>query len=273
MTESQIASVSTHPAGSPALTLLSCARELEKDGHMLAARNAYQAAALSDKTPHSRVELGNFQFRTEHFTDARAEFESLLRRAAETGDDQLAEVACHNLAAVLRVTGEATQAATLQSNASRLSLAAHGEYSTADLTGRALDAILQGDFGFAESLLLRSLSVEQNAERQKESATACANLGVLALLRGDTAVAIRFLARAYHSHLRLKDHSTAGQDLLNLAEAFRAARRWSLAERCLIRAVSNFEQSGAEQSLETTRVRLDEVRRVQNVLHRDPLLN
>ena len=274
MTQSRESSTSCiASATDPATTLLNCARQLEATGLMVAARNAYQAAALADDTPHGRVELAGFQFRTEFFDEASKEYESLLELAAETDNRRLAEIARHNLAAVLRKTGQTSRATTLQARASETTLSTCGELGTADLTGRALDAIDQRDFDLAENLLLRSLAVEKEIDNRTGEATDCANLGALALLRGDNAVGIRFLARAYHLHRTLNDRVNAGTDLLNLAEAFQNASRWSLASRCLRRAISQFESCGAEQSLNTAHQRLREVREIQAVLERDPLLN
>jgi tetratricopeptide (TPR) repeat protein len=253
--------------------LLQCARQLEECSQISAARNAYQAAALADETPNGRVELAGFHFRTERFDEARQEYESLLHLAVESEDRRLAEVARHNLAGILRKTGHSSRAMTLQSRATADAISANGELDTADLTGRALDAIDQGDFGLAENLLLRSLAVEKGSGNCSGEANDCANLGALALLRGDNAVGIRFLARAYHLHRKLHDRANAGADLLNLAEAFHNASRWSLATRCLRRAISQFESCGANQSLNTAHARLREVRQIQGVFKRDPLLN
>ncbi len=261
------------PATDPATALLNCARQLEESGLIVAARNAYQAAALADESPNGRVELAAFQSRTERFDEATLAYESLLGLAAETNDIRLAEVACHNLAAVLRKSGQTSRATTIQASASEATLSARGELGMADLTGRALDAIDQGDFDLAENLLLRSLAVEKETGNRIGEATDCANLGALALLRGDNAVGIRFLARAYHLHRQLHDRVNAGTDLLNLAEAFQNASRWSLASRCLRRAISQFASCGAERSLSTARTRLRQVQQVQGVLIRDPLLN
>jgi hypothetical protein len=71
----------------------------------------------------------------------------------------------------------------------------------------------------------------------------------------------------------LNDPANAGADLLNLAEAFQNASRWTLASRCLRRAMSQFESCGANQSLNTAHARLREVRQIQGVFKRDPLLN
>jgi tetratricopeptide (TPR) repeat protein len=256
-----------------ASTLLDCARQLEVSGLLPAARNAYLAATLADESPNSRVELAGFHVRTECYDDAIQEYESLLHLADEKNDSQLSEVTRHNLAAVLRKSGHPTRAMTLQSRASAETLAARGELATADLTGRALDAIHLGDFGLAENLLLRSLSVEKGLGCRSGEATDCANLGALALLRGDNAVGIRFLARAYHLHRSLNERLDAGTDLLNLAEAFQNASRWTLATRCLKRAISQFESCGAARSLHIAQTRLREIQQIQGVYHRDPLLN
>lgn len=261
------------PATDPVAMVLDCARQLEDSGLIVAARSAYQAAALADDTPNGRVELAGFQFRTEFFDEAACEFESLLGLATETEDRRLAEVARHNLAAVLRKSGQTSRATTLQARASESTLSARGELGPADLAGRALDAIDQGDFDLAENLLLRSLAVEKETGDSAGEATDCANLGALALLRGDNAVGMRFLARAYHLHRKMNDRVNAGTDLLNLAEAFQNVSRWSLASRCLRRAISQFESCGAERSLHTALTRLREVRQVQGVFKRDPLLN
>ena len=253
--------------------LLECARQLEENGQISAARNAYQAAGLADDTPRGRVELAGFHFRTECFDEAGQEYESLLRLAAESNDRRLAEVARHNLAAILRKTEHSSRAMTLQARATADAISANGELDTTDMTGRALDAIDEGNFGLAEDLLLRSLTVEIKKGNLNGEAIDCANLGALALLRGDNTVGIRFLARAYHLHRRLNDRRNAGTDLLNLAEAFQNVSRWSLASRCLRRAMSQFESCGANQSHNTAHARLRELRQIQGVFDRDPLLN
>ncbi|MDG2359701.1 MAG: hypothetical protein P8M20_08615, partial [Planctomycetaceae bacterium] len=88
----------------PTSLLLECARQLEENGQIPAARNAYQAAGLADDTPGGRVELAGFHFCTECFDEAGQEYESLLRLATESNDRRLAEVARHNLTAILRKT-------------------------------------------------------------------------------------------------------------------------------------------------------------------------
>lgn len=260
-------------AATTSATLLECARQLEASGLSSAARSAYQSAALADESLAGRVELAGFHYRTECYADAAREYESLLQVAAETEDDKLAEVARHNLAVVLRETGQTSRAMTLQARATMQTLRSHGELKTADLTGRALDAVEQDDLDLAENLLLRSLATEKKAGCRSGEANDCANLGAIALLRGDNTVGIRFLARAYHIHLALNDLSNTGKDLLNLAEAFRNVSRWSLASRCLKRAIPYFETCGADQSLRTATERLHEIQQVQNVFARDSLLN
>lgn len=258
---------------SAAPTLLECARQLETSGLISAAGSAFQAAALADESPAGRIELADFHYRTECFPEAVSEYESVLRHAVETGNSKLEEVARHNLAATLRKAGQTARAMSLQSSSSTLSLSERGELCAEDLTGRAIDAIDQGDLTLAEDLLLRSLRLEKQSANRSGEAADCANLGALALLRGDNAVGIRFLARAYHIHQCLNDRLNAGADLVNLAEAFQNASRWSLAARCLRRAIRQFESCGAKRSLATARTRLNEVQRLQDVLNRDPLLN
>ena len=180
----------------------------------------------------------------------------------------------HNLATIERRLGDWSSARSLQSSALSASLeSGDSEADAADLTNRALDAMATREYEFAENLLLRSLMIEHNVGSLGGQAADYGNLGVLAGLRGDLHVGVRFLARAYALHRTLGDEFGAGSDLLNLAEFFVSLGRLSLAARCLDRAVGNFQRSNSGRSLKTATARLAEVRRVIGVMQHDPSLN
>lgn len=256
------------------------AGQLERSGLVSAAEVMLRAAVRSDNSPAFQLRLGHFLTRTEQYAEAAALYESLWQTAHESADAHLMEVAVGNLAVVKRSQKDSQAAAQLQARSAALAFEQHPadrplsfENDAADLTNRALDAMGSGDYDLAENLLLRSLTLERQSGSRAGEAADYGNLGVLAGLRGDLNVGMRFLARAYSVHREIADEQGAGSDMLNLAEFVLKLGRLSLTARCLLRAVRHFKRCGAEKSAQEALSRFEEVRRVMNVLDRDPLLN
>lgn len=265
-----------------ATQMVADALRLEKQGQFAAAEAVLNAAARSDGSPQSRLELADFHTRREQFEVAQKEYEALWRLGVESNDSSLIEVVLHNLAVVHRSSGDQVRAQQLQSRTRALSYPPFDldrphddqpQNESADLTNRALDAMSAGDYSLAENLLLRSLCLEQQRGSESGVAADLGNLGVLAGLRGDLNVGIRFLARAYQIHRKLADDQNAGSDLLNLAEFYLKLGRLSLAARCLIRAATNFERCGARRSLAEATDRLAEIQKVQREIEHNPEWN
>ena len=260
-------------------SLLDCAAELEHSGQFQAAFSAFQAASLSDRSPAGRLALAGFLIRREEFSSAGEELQRVLgdihSDATIPGSQRRSMIATvtHHLAIVARSSGDFSKASTLQQQSLRNELENGGTATAEDITGCALDAIHDGEYSRAEQLLLRSLAQETQAQNGSGIAADCGNLGVLAGLRGDLAVGIRFLGRACRLHRELEDDLATGTDYLNLAEIVQTAGRWNLAERCLKRAAVCFEKSGASVSLRKTQARLREVEQLREVRERNPLLN
>lgn len=270
-------------------SLIECGTRLEREGHFPAALAAFRAASLCPAFPEGKLAFASFLIRR----NEQAEAENLLEQARcelhsepaetdsslmETGADSVAQnqaisAVLNNQAGVCRSLGAFAKAAALQQQSLKVQLSISGEATPADLAGAAQDAILRGEFGIAENLLLRSLHQETAAGNQAGIAADCGNLGLLAGLRGQLAVGIRFLGRARQIHLKLKDDLGAGTDFLNLAELFRTAGRWSLAARSLHRAKKHFERAGAPASIRHVNARLKELNKLDEVQSRDPLLN
>jgi len=253
--------------------------ELERSGQFQAAFSAFQAASLCDSSPAGRLALAGFLIRREQFSSAGTELQQVLgevHRNSEISEKErrsMIATATHNLAVVSRGIGDHWKASTLQQQSLKNELEKGDAATPEDLTGCALDAILVGEYSRAEELLLRSLEQETQAQNQSGIAADCGNLGILAGLRGNLAVGIRFLGRASRIHRELKDDLATGTDYLNLAEIVQTAGRWNLAERCLKRAVTCFEQSASSVSLRKAQSRLREVEQLREVRERDPLLN
>ena len=264
---------STSASATVTLQLMESARQLDATGDVEAAEMAYRAATLCDSGPESRLALAEFLLRVERTDQAVAEYERLLETGQRVSDSKLIEVASHNLAAALREAGRPERAAALQFQSMQEGLEDAGEVDPADLTARAMDAIAQEDYALAGDLLQRSLQVEESRQNPSGIAADCANLGVLASLQGARSRAIRYLGRAWHAHLRVRDDRGAGTDMMNLVEVFSSANRWSLAARCCRRAIARFERACASRSLSTARSRLIEVERVVELFDSDPLMN
>lgn len=275
------AHVSASPTSSSACEqaarrLLSEAQHLESLEQFSAAESVLQAAVACSPCPETMLAHAEFLVRRERLEDARAAYRLVWNHAALCGDSKLLSVVLHNLASVERQLGDWSAARSHQFRALAAGYEADdssSEETAAELTGRGLDAMAEGDYALAENLLLRSLAIERSLGARDGEAADCGNLGVLAGLRGDLAVGIRFLARAYTIHRELNDEHGSGSDLLNLAEIFINSGRLSLAEKCLRRAIGNFRRVGAAKSLANAESRLTEVTQVIGVLNRDPLLN
>lgn len=263
-----------------AQSLVEEANRLERTGFVAAAEAVLRTAARCDSSPSIQLRLGHFLVRTEQYDAATDLYESLWRTAHQTNDASLMEVALNALAVVKRSQNEWQSAAQLQARSTALSFEQPAiqrdnfiDNDSADLTNRALDAMSCRDYDLAENLLLRSLRLERERGSRDGEAADYGNLGVLAGLRGDLLVGIRFLARAYTLHRELNDEQGSGSDMLNVAEFFLTLGRLSLAARCFQRANRHFLKCGAKKSAHAAMSRGDEVQRVMGVLKRDPLLN
>jgi tetratricopeptide (TPR) repeat protein len=261
------------------IQLLQTARELWTAGKIEAADCVYQAAVLCDgeRSKHrlqAQLAFAEFLFKTEQFAESIEAYIGLLGLAQDQNDNPLKSVCSNNLAGCYRAIGEPEKAIALQGHSFKSALVEGSfDQQSVDLCGQAVDAIQTGQFDHAEDLLLRSLAMDQRENNRAGQAADCGNLGVLAGLRGDTAVGIRFLGRAYRLHREIEDASGCGTDLVNLAELFETLSRNRLAEKCLTRAMSCFQQAGANESFKRTLFRLREVRGLRSVLEHDPLLN
>jgi tetratricopeptide (TPR) repeat protein len=271
--ESQATSASL----SAASNLLQSAQELEQDGQLEAAMLAFRAAAFCSEFLEGRLAFAGFLTRREKLAAAATVYRQVLTELRDKDDlpdaARLTAVATHNLAAICRQTGELNLAATLQQHSLKSELEVGDLATPEDLAGCAVDAIHRGDYSLAENLLLRSLHEETAAGNREGVAADCGNLAILAGLRGDLSVGIRFLGRAFQIHRELSDDLATGTDLVNLAELFRTAGRWTLAERCLNRAKRCFQNASAPTSLRKAQSRLSELRRLFEIQDRDPLLN
>ena len=268
-------------------SLLICAGNLEQEGHFQAALAAFRAASLCPDFIEGKLAFASFLSRREEHSAAEIllkEAQQQIHDAPGEGDAQLEEggraltlsSVLHNQAVATRSRGDFATATTLQQQSMKLQLDETGEVTPEDLSGSAADAIYRGEFDLAENLLLRSLHEETDSGNQAGIAADCGNLGLLAGLRGNLAVGIRFLGRAVRLHRELGDDLGSGTDYLNLAELFRTAGRWSLAARCLRRAKKHFRKAGAPSSMKKAEARLAELsdlKMLDDVTARAPLLN
>ncbi len=280
MPAAQLAPSSSSHVSSPcsdvARRLLAEARQLETLREFAAAESIINAAITCDGSPEMLLTQAEFLVRRERLDEARTVYRTAWNQAALSGDKKLLSVVLHNLASVERQLGDWSTARSHQCRSMAFSFDVDSDANhdvAADLTGRALDAMASGEYGLAENLLLRSLVIERATGARDGEAADCGNLGVLAGLRGDLAVGMRFLARAYSIHRELSDDQGAGSDLMNLAELFLHAGRLSLTAKCLSRAIQNFKFCGASVSQATAELRLKEVTQVIGVLQQDPQLN
>jgi tetratricopeptide (TPR) repeat protein len=231
--------------------MLRAARQLQNASLLTQARQTFQAAAQRDPSHTARVEFGRFLAQIDCHEDAAAQFLILLNTACDEGNHRLKAVACNNLAAVLRESGEWTQAARLQQRSLQAESEIRGREQAGsqvlcDLTNLANDAILSQQLELAKSLLLRSLRSERLRESGSGEADDWGSLGVVWLLMHRTQPAFSCLWKAYRIHRRGGDARGCGTDLMNLAQVCHDCNRPAAAARMLSRAVRCFERAHAD---------------------------
>lgn len=215
--------------------------------------------------------------------ESAQQFRSLLQIGLTTHDVELTEVACHNLAAVLRQSQhwDAAEAWQQQSLAWRMRQAAKSSQQSldelgrlaCDLTGCGCDAFLKGDWELAESFWRRALAIEEWRGCWEGQATDAGNLGLLAAARGHWREGTRWLKESLRLHRLMLDECSVGTDLLNLAEISRLQNKFSRAIRLLREAIQSFHRAGAESLRELAESRLRELQRIAALQTFDPRLN
>lgn len=217
------------------------------------------------------------------FDASAQQFRALLQTGLATHDAELTEVACHNLAAVLRQTQHwaAAEVWQQQSLSQRMRQASkHSQQSVdelgrlaCDLTGCGCDAFLKGDWELAESFWRRALAIEEWRGSLEGQATDSGNLGLLAAARGNLEDGTRWLKESLRLHCLMLDESSIGTDLLNLAELSRLQNKFTRTIRLLRQAIRSFTRAGATPLCELAESRLCEVRRIVSLEQFDPSVN
>src|SRR5258708_3401987 len=141
---------------------------------------------------------------------AQATYEQLLEAAQNQKCDVLKATAWNNLAVVFRERGESARAAVCQQQAWRAALGdsaadASSDLLSENLTNRANDAILAGDYRLAQRLLKSALVVDIQAENLAYEAIDWGSLGIVSYLTGRLDQARREFIRARQIHARLGD--------------------------------------------------------------------
>src|SRR5258708_1418756 len=164
-------------------------------------------------------ELGQLHWQCGDLAAAQRQFERLLGIGQSEESAALCETAWNNLAVVHRERGNVAQAAFCQQQSWKAALErAHAAESSpagwaCQLTNRANDAILSGDFTLAERLLGSALTCDRLSHNLSEEADDWGNLGIVAALTGRMALARWRFAHAYQLHTRLGDERGMGCDL------------------------------------------------------------
>lgn len=217
------------------------------------------------------------------FAAAAVQFRALLRIGLANQDASLAEVACHNLAAVFRQSRqlETAECWQQQSVAWRLRQVESSRSPrddtlgrlACDLTGRGCDAFLKHDWDLAESFWRRSLAIEEWLGSWEGQAADWGNLGLLAAARGDLRGGIRCLRKSLRLHRLMLDEGQVGIDLLNLAELRRLMGDVLPAIRLVHLAVRCFDRAQAGPLRQQAETRLRELRRIEALSRLDPRVN
>lgn len=244
-------------------------------GNHACARAAFCRAVKSDRSGRALNAYGCFLWRTGQLADALACFERLLTLASAGPDSR--SVAWNNLAAVHRELGEHAAAAACQQQSMATDASGHADAEPhnfgCDLSNRANDAILSGDYRYAEQLLWLSLEWDVAHGSRADQACDWGNLGILAALVGNTPRAVTRLSKALRLHQAVGDERGVGCDLLHLGEVFEVLGRRQLAIRFLERAIQHLTRAAATDVAEKACQALQRVQRNQLVATFDPSRN
>lgn len=244
-------------------------------GNYACARAAFSQAVNADRSGRALNAYGCFLWRTGQLSDSLACFEELLSLAAV--DPVLRSVAWNNMAAIHRECGEIAIAAAFQQRswaARRNSEAADEPHNfSCDLSNRANDAILSGDYKYAERLLWLSLEWDVAHGSQADAACDWGNLGILAALVGNAHRAVKRFSKALRLHQAIGDERGVGCDLLHLGEVFETLGRRRLAVRTMERAISHLMHAAAIDMADKARRSLQRLQRNLLVASFDPLRN
>ncbi len=231
----------------------------------------------------ARVEAAGQMLARGELSESATQFKALLQDGLAAHDTELAEVACHNLAAVYRQSRQWDVAETWQQQSfswrMRQTEKSNQQSSdelgrlACDLTGRGSDAFLCGDWELADSLWRRALAIEEWRGCWEGQATDSGNLGLLAAARGQLDNGIRWLQVSLKLHRQMLDDCGIGTDLLNLAELRRLQGKHPRAIRLLKRAVRHFHRARAAPLRDLAETRLRETQRIASLATLDPRVN
>lgn len=262
------------------------AHELTLQGKRNEARALFYAPEIEALEWERCLHLGQFLLETGHASEAIEQLSITLDYAHQQQENLLRSVVCHNLAIAYRKLGYFELAAQFQQysiawgdlrSADHLTLEQEvdqlSDDAACDLTGRANDAIIQGDYQLAEQLLNISLAREILYGSPDAQAADWGNLGIIHGLQGNHARAISYLWKAYLLHKQTSNLSAMGRDLVHLAEIFWAIGRFQRATRCLSRSIRYFSLCDQMDNEQSASARLHELQRLLQVKLHNPLLN
>jgi tetratricopeptide (TPR) repeat protein len=223
-------------------------------------------------------ELGFAYWRCGNLEAAQAAFEQLLEAAQSQECDALKATAWNNLAVVFRERGESARAAVCQQQSWRAALGDRPADSSPDLlsqnlTNRANDAILDGEYVLAKHLLTAALDVDIRAGNLADEAADWGGLGIVSYLTGRFGQARRDFGMARRIHERLGDDRGLGCDLGHLGQISLAEEDWPAARRFIQQSLIHFERAGCRGEAQQARRALREIAARQRVANFSPVRN
>ena len=255
--------------------LLKLARELAKNRRHEECYAVYTAAVRLDGTPMARNEFGCYLLEIDRADEAIDQFSSALDCALRLDDKTLRAMVCSNLAAAYRAAGCVETAAAFQQR----SIPYAGDFESepselsCDLSNRACDALLAGEYDLAEQLLCRALLLDVQNGSINGQAAVWGNLGVLYGKRGESRRGVQCLRQAFRLHKKVRDVRGLGMDLLNLAELLEHSGQLSRAIEFLRKAIRHFEKARSDRLLRYARTILSNLQRCESLERQNPLLN
>jgi tetratricopeptide (TPR) repeat protein len=208
---------------------------------------------------------------------AQVQFEQLLDLARCQECEALQATAWNNLAVVFREQGESARAAVCQQQAWQAGFGDNSADSqnalSQNLTNRANDAILAGDYTLAERLLNVALEVDVRAGNCADEAADWGSLGIVALLTGQFDQARHCFSMASQIHKRLGDDRCLGCDLGHLGQLSLAEQDWPAARSFIEQSVRCFERAGCKDHARLARANLREIGAYLRIACFDPVRN
>ncbi|MBW3630618.1 MAG: tetratricopeptide repeat protein, partial [Gemmatimonadetes bacterium] len=191
------------------------------------------------------MESGRQAHRTGAWDDALAHYETALTLASEH-DEARHEADLHKWMGMVHAErgtlGEAARCFDLSRN--RAESAGFREQVGSALICHANLEMVRGDLDSAADLYLQAREIALERDQERSVAIIDQNLGIIANIRGNVALALLSYRSASERFKRLEDDTNAARALMSMGMAHVDLSEWDAADSCFTESAASAERSG-----------------------------